>query len=217
MARAAGLLGIIAVAAGLASCSAPRHPSASAPSTQAAPAPTVAPATTTAAAPSVSFTIGTTDLQAIDAPAELSDTTRAGVLKLLDGYLATAVVGPLRSGEPAGDLSGIFTGPALDRANGPDHGALVDDGMPKADSVRVGVASADLTALIQPGSLTLLAATIHVAVSGTAGGGPVAVDRTGDLELSLVADAWKVSGYDVRVTRTTAGGATTTTAAVGHP
>jgi hypothetical protein len=214
MARAAPVLGIVAVAAGLVSCSAPRHPSASAPPTAAA---TAAPTTTAPAAPSVSFAIATVDLQAVDAPAELPDATRAGVLKLLDGYLATAVVGPLRSGQPAGDLSGVFTGPALDRANGPDHAALVDDGMPKADNVRVGVATADLTALIQPGSLTLLAATIHVAVSGTAGGGPVAVDRTGDLELSLVADAWKVSGYDVRVTRTTPGGVTTTTAAVGHP
>ena len=47
------------------------------------------------------------------------EATVAAVKATLDLWLAAAVVGPLHSGKPAGDLSPVFTAAALDRLNDP--------------------------------------------------------------------------------------------------
>ena len=161
--------------------------------------------------PAASFTIATVDLQAVDAEATLPDNVRRGVQGLLDGYLDRAVLQPLRSGQPAGDLSALFAGPALDRMSGPDRAALVDEGLPKATQLKVTTAEADLTALIGPDGVGALTAGIKVVVTGAVEGAPLTVERTGELLLAGDGPTWRVAGYDMRVTRDAAGSVTTTT------
>ena len=171
-------------------------------------------ATTTTTVPGVvtgSFTLGSVDLQAVNAAADLPAATRDGVKAVLDRYLNTAVILPLNDAAPAGDLSAIFAGPALERVNGPDRAALVDEGLPKAAPVRVGTAHADLTALIGPDGIAALTAAIKVVVNGAVDGSPLTVERTGELLLAEDGGNWRVTGYDVKVTRDAAGAVTTTT------
>ena len=163
------------------------------------------------AATPAAFTLGTIDLQAVNAPAELPGLARAGLQGVLDRYINTAVVVPLRSGAPAGDLASIFGGAALERMTGPDRAALVDEGLPKASLVRVTSAHADLTALIGPDGIAVVVAAIKLVVTGVVEGAPLTVERTGELLLAADGENWRVTGYDVRVSRDAAGMVTTTT------
>ena len=143
----------------------------------------------------------------------MADDVRAKVTATLERYLADAVVGPLRSGQPAGDLGPVFTAPALGRVHGPDRAALVDEGLPPATGLRSQAASAHVAALAgDDQAVTVVAAAITLHLH-TGGADSVAIVRTGDLVLVPDGDGWKIDGYDIRTTRDSAdGGATTTTA-----
>ncbi|MCA1846678.1 MAG: hypothetical protein LC792_26490 [Actinobacteria bacterium] len=210
MRRAVGLLGLAVTLLALPGCSNSK-PAASSATTSG----TVAPTTTTQPEPTglSAFNVAPAEVHAWNAPPEFPDSARAGVQTLLDRYLADAVLRPLRSGEPAGDLAAVFGPPAGDRMTGPDRVALVDEGLPKAESARVEVASADIVALT---GLTVVSAGIHLLIAAKIGGTPLRIERTGELQLSVQGDAWKVIGYDVRVARDTPDAAVTTTVA-SHP
>src|SRR3954454_11272090 len=77
------------------------------------------------------------------------DATWAGVLATLNRYLDAAVLTPLRTGGPAGDLAPLFTKPAVDRVMtvGPDRFAFIDENLPPVSDVRKEAAVAGLTAL----------------------------------------------------------------------
>ena len=160
------------------------------------------------------FTFGTPDLRAVGdgTPAVLAPAVTAAVKATLDSYLNVAVVTPIRTGEKAGDLGPIFTGPALAQASGADRAALVDEDLPASPGAAVPTATATITALIGPDGPVVISAAIHVTASGKAPGGDVSVDRTGELVLSPDGDTWKVSGYTVTVNRQVPTGTTTTAA-----
>ncbi len=154
------------------------------------------------------------DVHAVRPPAPgLPDDVRAKVTAMLGRYLADAVVGPLRSGQPAADLGPVFTAAALARLNGPDRAALVDEGLPRAARLRSEATTARLGALAGADqAVTVVTAAVTLRLH-TGGAESVAIVRTGDLVLVPDGDAWKVDGYDIRTTRDSAdGGGTTTTA-----
>lgn len=203
--RQAAWLGLAAVVLGLSACATSETPAA--PVSTAVEVPVTPPELPTMP----SFSIGQVDLRAVNAPAELSDTTRGRIQGVLDRYLTNAVLIPLRTAERIGDLSSVFMGQALERMEGADRAALVDEGMPKAEEIEVTTASADLTALLGPDGIAVMAADIHLVVTADVAGTPLTIERAGELLLSPERDAWKISGYQVRVTRDTPVGVTTTT------
>ena len=143
-----------------------------------------------------------------------ADATWAGVLATLNRYLDAAVLTPLRSGGPAGDLAPSFTPLAVDRATAaPDRAAFVDEGLPAATDIRALAAVATLTALAgADGTVSVVSATLDLRLAAQAGGAPATVARTGDLVLLPDGGTWKIDAYDIRASRTFAGAATTTTA-----
>ena len=164
----------------------------------------------------IAFTVSGDEVAAAAAPGpRFPDDVRAKVTATLERYLGDAVVGPLRSGRPAGDLGTVFTGPALARINGPDRAALVDEGLPPADDLRADAASARLAALAEAsGVVTVVAAGVEIRLR-TGGPDDVTIVRTGDLVLVADGDGWKIDGYEIRTTRDSAGGEATTTTARG--
>lgn len=176
-----------------------------------APAP-VAPPTPTER---ITFTGAAFDLHAAGAvsPAVI-DATWAGVLDTLDRYLEAAVLIPLGTGGPAGDLTALFTGPAIGRviAGGPDRFAFIDENLPPVSDLRKEAASAGFTALAGPdGVLSVVTAGLDLRVVGQVNGAPVRVVRTGELVLVPENGTWRIDGYDIRVVRTLAEHTTTTT------
>lgn len=208
MRRAGWLLGLAAALIALPACTKSKP--------QATPPVTVAHQATTTTDPpgAYAFTLAAPEAISWNGPPVFPDDVRAAVQVLLDRYLADAILRPLRTGQPAGDLSSIFAAPAIDRANGPDRAALVDEGFPKPDSVHVDTATANLVGLQ---GVPLVAAGFHVLLTAKFAGAPVRFDRSGELQLGLAGDGWKVVGYDVRVTRDSLDGSGTTTTVAGHP
>lgn len=149
-------------------------------------------------------------------PAPVANQAWVGVLDTLNRYVQAAVVTPLRSGGPAGDLRPLFTGPAADRvvAGGPDRFVLIDENLPPVADLRPNVATVGFTGLAgSDGTMSVITAGVDLRVTGQVGGRPVTIVRTGELVLVPEGAGWRIDAYDITVTRTRAdGGATTTTA-----
>jgi hypothetical protein len=140
---------------------------------------------------------------------------QTGIEATLNRWLDEAILRPLRSGQPAGDIGSFFTTPARERiASTPDRAAFVDEGIPPVSGVRPGVATLALVALADPdGNIPLVSVHFELTLGGTLEGTPFGVEHTGDLYMLPDGDAWRIDGYDVKSSRATAGGTTTTTAA----
>ncbi len=138
----------------------------------------------------------------------------AGVLATLNGYLEAAVLAPLRSGGPAGDLTPLFTPPAAQRVMtvGPDRFAVIDENLPPVSDVRAESAVAGLNGLAGPdGIMSVVTAGLDLRLIGHINGALVRVTRTGELVLMPEGGTWRIDAYDVQVTRTLADDTTTTT------
>lgn len=161
------------------------------------------------------------DLQAAGAvaPAAL-DLAWKGVLSTLNRYVDSAVLTPLRSGAPVGDLGPLFTAAAGPRVatGGADRAAFVDEGLGPATGIRGDRAVATLTALAgTDGALGPVAARLDLRLRAESDGAPVTVARTGELVLVPEGDTWKIDSYDIRVSRESAQATTTTTATSPPP
>ena len=142
------------------------------------------------------------------------DAAWAGVLETLNRYLQAAVLQPLRSGGPAGDLTPLFTSPAVQRvlAGGPDRFAFIDENLPPVSDLRQEAALAGLTALAGPdGVLTVVTVGLDLRLIGHIAGAPVRVVRTGELVLVPQGGSWRIDAYDIRVTRAVGENTTITT------
>ncbi len=162
----------------------------------------------------ISFTATAFDLHAagrVDPAA--SDAARAGVLDTLNRYLEAAVLEPLRSGGPAGDLTPLFTSPAVERVMaGPDRFAFIDENLPAVSDLRQEAAAAGLNALAGPdGIMSVVTADLDLRLIGHVAGAPVSVVRTGELVLVPEGGTWRIDAYDIRVTRTVGTDTTSTT------
>ncbi len=163
----------------------------------------------------ITFTATAFDLRAagpVDPAA--SDVARAGVVDTLNRYLEAAVLQPLRSGGPAGDLTPLFTSPAVERvmAVGPDRFAFIDENLPAVSDLRQEAAAAGLNALAGPdGIMSVVTAAVDLRLIGHIAGVPVTVVRTGELVLVPQGGTWRIDAYDIRVTRTVGAGTTSTT------
>jgi hypothetical protein len=139
------------------------------------------------------------------------------VRAVLDTYVKDAMVQPLRSGTPVtADLGAVFDATTLASASTTDRGALLDEGLPKVTGDLTVVASP--IALVglgdQSGALTLVTAATVLDVHGqtVAKGAPLHIVRRADFVLAPDgAGVWKVTGYDIVVTRDGAGLSETTT------
>ena len=177
--------------------------------------------TTTTGADKTNVTLqaGNVSADSAGAPVSVSSDLAQKVIGTIGDYLQVATVKPLRSGAPAGDLSGVFAGPALDRASGADRAAVVDDGIPKVtgdlDVVAQPVAITGLGD--QDGNLVALTATLAVDVKSQPKGKeiPLHINRSGYFVLTPDSSGtWKVTAYKIAVAREGGGvDAPTTTAA----
>ena len=142
------------------------------------------------------------------------DVSWVGVLDTLNRYLETAVLTPLRSGGPAGDLAPLFTPLAAPRVLtvGPDRAAFIDEGLPPATDLRREKGVATLTGLGgRDALLSVVSAQLDLRLTGLVGGAPLTVVRSGELVLITEGGRWRIDAWDLRVTRTLAGVSTTTT------
>ncbi len=164
----------------------------------------------------IAFTGDAFDLHTAGPPTDASyDATWFGVLETLNRYLDVAIVTPLRTGGPAGDLAPLFNRPALERVapGGDDRFAFIDENLPPISDLRSERAVAGLTALAGPdGKVSVVTAGLDLRLIGHIAGTPVTVVRTGELVLMPEGTTWRIDAYDIQVVRTVAQDTTVTTA-----
>ncbi|MDQ3898636.1 MAG: hypothetical protein M3326_15565 [Actinomycetota bacterium] len=143
------------------------------------------------------------------------DAAWSGVLDTLNRYLEEAVLTPLRSGGPAGDLRPLFTSLSVAQVMtvGDDRAAFIDEGLAPASDLHKDAAVATLTALAgADGTMSVVAANLELRLSGHVDGAPMFLDRTGELVLMPEGGTWRIDAWDLKVTRRLAQSTTSTTA-----
>lgn len=181
------------------------------------PAAVLGPGGTTTSGPpgEIVLSVKSFQIEATVAPAPGEpEAAQLGVLRTLQAYLTDASLGPLRSGTLVGDISGLFSDRAGPRAtSAPDRAALYDEGLPPVEGLRSDGADIGLTGLVtNDGKLAVVAAHFTVRLNGLASGSPIVVQRDADFVLVPEGGTWRIDSYDVRASRDTPAGATTTTA-----
>ncbi len=173
--------------------------------------------TTSDAGPGVTLTLEAGDIATDSAgpTTSFSPAQAQQVLGTIRTYLDGAVMKPLRSGEPAGDLSTVFDAGTLARVTTVDRGVMLEEGLPKVtgDIAIVGKPVNFVGLGDQSGNLVLVTASVQFTVDGTMSGikVPLHIEQLGDLVLAPDASgAWKVTAYRMAVTRS-GGGIDTTT------
>ncbi|HEX2046211.1 MAG TPA: hypothetical protein VHF27_00500 [Acidimicrobiales bacterium] len=143
------------------------------------------------------------------------DAAWAGVLQTLNQYLEEAVLKPLRTGGPAGDLTPLFTPLSVAEVMtaGADRAAFIDEGLAPATDLRKNAAVARLTALAgADGAMSVITAVLDLRLSGRVDGAPMFVERAGELVLVPDGGTWRIDAWDLRVIRRLAQTTTTTEA-----
>lgn len=163
-------------------------------------------------------------------PAQLPPEEVDAIVSTVRGYLDAATIAPLEydaeaaaeaaedgdDGEelppPPPDLGRFFTDEAAARLDGEDRRALADDHLPHAEhGVSTEGADLRLAALLdEAGAGQVVSATIDVRMVVRLDEDAVIVERSGELVLERVDDAWRIGAYHVRVNRTFASTTTTT-------
>lgn len=170
-----------------------------------------------AAKTTVNIALGDVTADSAGAPVTIAADQSQHVLDALTTYVKGATVQPLRTGKPAtADFGAIFDPNTLMSATTTDRGILLDEGMTKV--------TGDLTATAQPvalvglgdqsGNLTLITAALVVDTTGVTKvkGAPLHIVRKADFTLQPdAAGVWKITAYDVVVTRDGADLSPTTT------
>jgi hypothetical protein len=147
-------------------------------------------------------------------PAELPVETQDQIMELVGDYVDKGVIRPLKTGERAPDLSGLFDLGAAGRLEGPDRPALFEEGMPPTTIERASAFPVSFTGLSDAnGSFVLVTAGFGMVLDGENDQGPIKITRTYELTFLPEGGTWRITGYDIVVVREGGDTATTTTTA----
>jgi hypothetical protein len=148
---------------------------------------------------------------AVPVPPELPQ----AVLSTVGAYVDGGLIEPIRKGEAASDIAAIFEAGAAARLEGPDRAALFDEGLPEVTKSFTPTAQpVTITALSdQAGAFVIATAILVYGAELEVDGGTVTVARTAELTMVPEPEGWKITSYDVLVTRDGPGVEPTTTTA----
>ena len=155
------------------------------------------------AAPSITFTIEGVEPNGTKPP---GNDVLEPVKAVLDAYLQRAVVEPLYTGEPAGDLADLFTVQARPRLGEPAHRAtLVEEGLPPAnESITAEAVKANLSSVAGPdGTIALVGARLDVKLHAVGPRIDIDIVRDGELVLAFDDGKWRIDSFGLRTTRNT--------------
>jgi hypothetical protein len=149
-------------------------------------------------------------------PAQLPTDIQNQVMTTLGTYVQGGLLDPIREGETARDVAAIFDAGTAPQLDGPDRAVLLDEGLPELTGNLTPVAKPVILSGLSDGtgSFVLVTANLTYEVKYEADEGDVTSTRFTELTMAPEGSAWKITGYDIVVTREVLGrGSTTTTAA----
>ena len=163
------------------------------------------PTSTTPEVPTgAAFTVAAFDVEGPGNPASM-ESVKAALLTTFTRYLEAAVLTPLRTGGPAGEIAPLFTARAAEHlaATG-ERNAFVDEGLPPATRIVPRASTLRLTGLAdQNGDVVLVTVRMDLTLLAQAPDVTVTIERGADLLFVSDGGAWKIDAYRVRVARDT--------------
>ena len=165
----------------------------------------------------INITLGPVSADSAGPPATVSADQSQRVLDAITTYVKGAMVQPLLSGKPAtADFGGVFDPTTLASATTTDRAVVLDEGLPKVTgNLTVTAPPVWLLGLgDQSGNLVLITASIALDTTGVTKvkGDPLHIQRHADLVFQPDASGtWKITSYDMVVSRAGAGLTPTTT------
>ena len=166
---------------------------------------------------SIDLKLGPTTVASSSDVSTLDRKVAKDVLAAVGDFVDAAVVEPLLSGKQAKNLERFFGLRVYTRVQtgGKDRAALSDENLPDiAADVEATADPVGLDALVgSDGTVLMIGAKLSLHVRTETADGPLTITRTGGLILEPAAGGrWQITGYDIEVTRKSAGRSTTTTA-----
>jgi hypothetical protein len=172
---------------------------------------------TTKAGTTIEIPLGDVTADSAGAPVTVSTDQSQHVLDAVTTYVKGATVQPLQSGKPAtADFGAVFDPTTLATATSADRAVVLDEGLPKVTgNLTVKAQPVNITGLgDQSGNLTLATASLLLDVTGVTQvkGEPLHLARQASFVLQPDASGtWKITAYDMIVSRSGAGLTPTTT------
>lgn len=151
----------------------------------------------------VKLTLGGVNNANAGTPATLGGDAANQIMAVVGQYVDKGLIAPVKTGKPPADLSDLFDGATQAAIQGPDKEVLFESGTPR----RTGdfKPSADpviITALSDGnGQFVLATATFNYRADVAVQGGTMSTARSISLTFAPDNGPWKITGYDVSVTR----------------
>jgi hypothetical protein len=150
----------------------------------------------------VKLTLGGINNANAGAPATLGNDAANQIMAAVGDYVDKGLIAPVKTGKPPADVSGLFDGGTQAAIQGPDKDVLFESGTPKlTGDFKPSADPVIITALSDGnGQFVLATATFNYRADVGVDGGTLNTART--VALTFVPDnGWKITGYDVSVTR----------------
>jgi len=164
----------------------------------------------------VKLTLGGVQNANAGTPATLGDDAASQIMSAVGEYVDKGLIAPVKTGKPPTDVSGLFDGGTQAAIQGPDKDVLFETGTPRPTGAFKPSADPVLITALSDGNgqFVLATATFKYRTAVGVEGGTMNTERTIALTFAPENGPWKITGYDVSVTRQGAQveGSTTATA-----
>ena len=150
----------------------------------------------------VKLTLGGIQNANAGAPATLGDDAANQIMAAVGQYVDRGLVAPVKTGKPPTDVSGLFDAGTQAAIQGPDKGVLFENGQPKLTGDFKPAADPVIITALSDGNGQFVLATAAFTYRADEGveGGTLNTART--IALTFTPDnGWKITGYDVTLTR----------------
>ena len=160
------------------------------------------PSTKKSVSANVKLTLGGIQNANAGAPATLGDDAANQIMAAVGQYVDTGLVAPVKTGKPPTDVSGLFDAGTQAAIQGPDKDVLFENGQPKLTGDFKPAAEPVVITALSDGNGQFVLATAAFTYRADEGveGGTLNTART--IALTFTPDnGWKITGYDVTLTR----------------
>src|SRR5437660_629571 len=160
------------------------------------------PSTKKSVSTNVKLTLGGVQNANAGTPASLGDDAANQIMAAVGQYVDKGLIAPVKTGKPPTDVSGLFDAGTQAAIQGPDKDVLFENGQPKlTGDFKPAAEPVIITALSDGnGQFVLATAAFTYHVDEGVEGGTLNTART--IALTFTPDnGWKITGYDVTLTR----------------
>jgi hypothetical protein len=150
----------------------------------------------------VTLTLGGIQNANAGAPATLGDDAANQIMAAVGQYVDKGLIAPVKTGKPPTEVSGLFDAGTQAAIQGPDKDVLFEGGQPKLTGDFKPAADPVLITALSDGNGQFVLATAAFTYRADEGveGGTLNTART--IALTFTPDdGWKITGYDVTLTR----------------